>query len=625
MVNLDGRPVDRAILTKMQERLVHRGPDESGIHISEGIGLAMRRLSIIDLVSGAQPIYNEDHTKVIVFNGEIYNAPGIRSRLEALGHCFYTRSDTETIVHAYEQWGPNFLEEINGMFAFALWDARNQRLILARDRAGLKPLYYALRDETLIFASELKSLLVCPFIEHRIDQVALYEYLSFEYIPTPHCIIMGVQKLPPGYFLTYDNNGTRVQPYWDINLSKGETKPVEREGEAAAVLAQKLREVVQLELLSDVPVGLFLSGGIDSSAVAALMADIAPGRVQSFAIIFDEPSFDESRWSRMMAKTAGTEHHEMKVTTGEMIEVVPKLGWIMDEPLGDSSLIPTYLLSKFASQFVKVVLGGDGGDELFAGYSTLQAHQLANIYNRVVPRLAQAAIAKIAGQRLPVSFENLSFDFKLRRFLNAAGLPASIRHHQWLGSFTPAEKQQLLTPDFLPPYSDTYAVVDQHWQNSNVQRNINKLLYCDMKLYLEGDILHKVDRASMACSLEVRAPLLNVVLMEYAAELPYSLKLKGLTRKYILRRALAGSIPGEIIKRGKKGFNIPVAKWLTTELREMAGDLLSPEAIRKQGFFKPSYVDKLWSDHQNHRSDNRKLLWTLLAFELWYHTLFTCS
>jgi asparagine synthase (glutamine-hydrolysing) len=619
-VNLRGQLAEAAILTSMRERLHHRGPDEAGQYISGGVGLAMRRLSIIDLAGGSQPIYNEDHTVAIVFNGELYNFPILRPRLEALGHRFYTNSDTEVVVHAYEQWGLDCLAEFNGMFAFALWDSRTQRLVMARDRLGIKPLYYTVRGDTLIFASELKAILAHPQVERRVDPLALYEYLSFEYVPTPRSIIADVWKLPPGHCLVFDRAGLACQQYWQLDLTPSEAVRPSDVRQQAALLLEQLRAAVRLELIADVPVGVLLSGGIDSSSVAALMAEIAPGRVQSFSVGMEDPSFDESDWAQRAATFIGTEHHALTVTARDMLDVIPRLGVIMDEPLGDASLIPTYLVAQFARQFVKVALGGDGGDELFGGYSTLQAHRLAQWYVRLTPEPLRAATARLTDRVLPSSFDNISLDFKLRRFFESASLPPGIRHHRWLGSFTPDQKAKLLQPGLLPGRDITYSVVEHHWNRCAAHELFNKVMYCDLKLYLEGDILPKVDRASMACSLEVRVPLLNAGLVAHVSALPHALKLKGLTTKYLLRRALAGRVPSEILRRGKKGFGVPVAKWLVGELRECAGDLLSPAAIHRQGYFRAEYVQQLWQEHQSRRRDHRKLLWTLLAFQLWFDT-----
>ena len=620
IVNLRDQQVDEAALIAMRERLYHRGPDEAGQYVSRGIGLAMRRLSIIDLRGGSQPIYNEDHTVAIVFNGELYNFPVLRRRLEALGHRFYTSSDTEVVVHAYEQWGLDCLPEFNGMFAFALWDSRAQRLVIARDRMGIKPLYYAMRADTLLFASELKAILVHPQIEHRVDPLALYQYLSFEYVPAPHSIIADVWKLPPGHYLVFDRTGLVCRPYWQFDLSPSENVRPGDTQQQATLLLEHLREAVKLELIADVPVGVLLSGGIDSSAVAALMAQLTPGKVHSFSVGLEDPSFDESHWAKCAAEHIGTEHHALTVTADDMLTVVPRLGEIMDEPLGDSSLIPTYLVAQFARQFVKVALGGDGGDELFGGYSTLQAHRLAEWYSRLAPASLRAVTAGLADRTLPSSFNNISLEFKLRRFLSSANLPPSIRHHRWLGSFTPDEKVHLVQPEFLPAQDDTYTVVEHHWRACTAHEMLNKVMYCDLKLYLEGDILPKVDRASMACSLEVRVPLLNAGLVAHVSTLPLSLKLKGLTTKYLLRRALTGMVPRKILHRGKKGFNIPMAKWLVSDLRDLAGDLLSPALLRRQGYFQPAYVQRLWHEHQTRQRDHRKLLWTLLAFQLCHST-----
>ncbi|MBI3761715.1 MAG: asparagine synthase (glutamine-hydrolyzing) [Chloroflexi bacterium] len=617
----DGAPVDRATLETMRDSIAHRGPDDAGAYFGEGAGLGIRRLSIIDLTTGAQPIHNEDESLWIVFNGEIYNFPDLKPRLESRGHRFYTQADTEAVIHAYEEYGDDCVCHLNGMFAFAIWDTRRRRLFIARDRAGIKPLYYTQAGGRFIFGSELKAILAHPAVERRIDPISLNQYLSFEYVPAPRSIIAGVRKVQPGHTLTFEAGQVALRPYWDLRLADSEDRRRVDPVEAVRELRHELREAVCREMLSDVPVGVLLSGGIDSSGIAALMADVgAPSRrdkVASFSIAFDDPSFDESRYARAVAARAGTDHHELVVTPRLCLDVVPQLGRIMDEPLGDSSLIPTYLLSQFTRQFVKVALGGDGGDELFAGYSTLQAHRLAALYRKATPAFVQERIAPALASALPVSFDNVSLDFKLRRFLSAHDQPTAVQHHQWLGSFTPEQQRDLFAPGVLPDGADTYDPAFAHWRACDAQDELNKILYLDMKLYLDGDILPKVDRASMACSLEVRVPLLNTAVMEYVSRLPHSLKLRGLTTKHILRQSLRGLVPEHILRRGKKGFNMPVAKWLNGELRELTDDLLAPAKLRREGFFNPDYIAGLLGEHRTRRRDNRKLLWTLLAFELW--------
>lgn len=611
-------PVDLDLLREMTSTLKHRGPDDEGFYHAGFVGLGHRRLSIIDLSTGRQPIHNEEKSVWVVFNGEIYNAPELTSQLADAGHRFYTQTDTEVILHAYEDHGVNCLTLFNGMFAFALWDSSRRRLVLARDRAGIKPLYYTEVNGVFIFGSELKALVKHPLVEKRLDVVALNQYLSFEYVPTPRSIFEGVKKLPPGCVLVLEAGRVTIEQYWDFSLERSEGGATRTEQDYQVGLRQTLREVVRKELLSDVPVGVLLSGGIDSSAVAAFMAELNPGGVQSFSIAFEDPSFDESAHARLVAETLGTKHHEMTLTAHVMLDLIPKIADFLDEPLGDSSIVPTYLLSKFAAEHVKVVLGGDGGDELFAGYSTLQAHRLADYYHRFVPSLIRNRVVKWAVERLPVSFDNISLDFKARRFVAGQDVPPALRHHIWLGSCTTEQKDALLGSLAGGHDNAIGEVLAGHLSSCRAKDYLNQILYCDKKLYLEGDILPKVDRASMANSLEVRVPLLNVELMEFAQALPFGYKLRGLTTKYLLRKSVSDLLPPRILKRGKKGFNMPVAKWLTGPLKSLTDDLFAEDRLRAQGLFNPSYVRSLLQEHARRRRDNRKVLWTLLVFQLWY-------
>lgn len=602
----------------MCDAITHRGPDAEGLFVDGPVGLGSRRLSIIDLVSGDQPIFNEDRSIAIVFNGEIYNYPSLRRELEAAGHRFYTNSDTETIVHGYEQWGVEIVDRLNGMFALALWDSTRCRLFIARDRTGIKPLYYTRTADGLVFGSEIKAILAHPGIQRRIDLTALDAYLSFEYVPTPLSIFEGIYKLPPGHYLLFEDNDLRIEPYWDMRLELSEQVSPSREAELLAEFPAILHKAVEMEMIADVPVGVLLSGGIDSSLVAAMMTRAAPGLVQSFTIAMDDPSFDESDYADLVARHVGTQHHVKPITAADLLNLVPTVTAFMDEPLADSSIIPTTILSRFAREHVKLVLGGDGGDEMFAGYSTLQAHRLMACYDRLVPRFLQQGFARPLIDRLPTSFNNISLDFKIKRFVGGSGLPAMIRHQQWLGSFTTGEKHRILVPDLRKTEADTYSLVEQQMSRCRADQLLNRILYQDMKLYMEGDILVKTDRASMSASLEVRVPFLNQTLLDFAAELPHSRKLRGLTTKHLLRKTAADLLPQRIVKRGKKGFNIPVAKWIAGPLLGLTRDMLHPDRLRREGFFVPETVQALLDDHLAHRYDARKLLWTLLTFEMWY-------
>jgi asparagine synthase (glutamine-hydrolysing) len=619
VLNFNGQaPVDREGLAAMTATLRHRGPDDLGSFLSGPVGLGHRRLSIIDLETGHQPLSNEDGSIWIVYNGELYNYREIRANLEKAGHCFATQSDTEVIVHAYEEYGADCLKAMNGMFAFAIWDGRRRRLMLARDRLGIKPLYYARLPGCLLFGSEVKALLAHPRLERRLDTTALSLYLSLEYVPTPHSIFAGVNKLPPGHFLMVEDSHTHLERYWDLRLDKSEPHSAKTLTDCTAEVRQLLHDAVKMELVADVPVGVLLSGGIDSSAVAAMMVRTSNRPVPSFSVAFDDPSFDESAHARLVARHLGTEHHEFPLSADTALSMLPQIAAGLDEPLGDSSIIPTYCLARFTKEHVKVALGGDGGDELFGGYSTLQAHRLANYYLRLAPGWLRSLVDPWVLETLPVSFDNLSFDFKLRRFLRDYSLPAVVRHHRWLGSFTPEEKTGLLGPLTGQWREEVVDLVEHHAHLARTQDPLNQVLYCDLKLYLEGDILVKVDRASMANSLEVRVPLLNRLLVEYAANLPHSFKLRGLTTKFLLRQALKGLLPDSILQRGKKGFNVPVAKWFAGPLKPLLEELLSPHRLKQQGLFQPDYVETLIREHQARYRDHRKLLWTLLAFQLWF-------
>ena len=606
-------------LEAMDSSLYRRGPDDHGVFQEADVVLGCRRLSIIDVEGGHQPVGNEDGTVHAVLNGEIYNFQELRNSLQQRGHTFATLSDTEVLVHAYEEYGTGLVSHLNGMFAFAVWDAKKKLLLLARDRLGIKPLYYSmLGDGRLVFASELRGMLACPEVPRELDLVSLDQYLSFEYIPAPRSMIRGISKLRPGHIATYHLGNFQESMYWDLEFAEEETESRGVE-DWTDELRSCLREVVSMEMVSDVPIGVFLSGGLDSSSVAAMMQAGPSEAVRSFTIGFEDPSFDESKFARQTAEHLGTDHLEERFDVGAIPALVPNMGEILDEPLGDSSLLPTYLLSQFARKHIKVALGGDGGDELFAGYSTLQAHRLANGFGHLPSFLTGGLLPSLVN-RLPVSMNNISLDFRLKRFVDGLSFPPEVRHHRWLGSFTPEEKAGLFTSQVLEQLAghDTYEPVYTHLDTCQARQPLNQIMYLDTKLYLEGDILQKVDRASMACSLEVRVPLLNYRLVETVMRMPFNLKLKGFQRKHILRKAMAGILPSQIINRKKKGFNIPVARWLRGELKGLTTDMLSPERLQRQGLFKSSAVQSLLSQHLSGQKDHRKLLWTLLAFQFWW-------
>jgi asparagine synthase (glutamine-hydrolysing) len=609
------RSPDPAVLKRMNDRLAHRGPDDEGFFVEGPAALAMRRLKIIDLATGHQPMSGEDRRVWAVFNGEIYNYRELTAELTGRGHTFQTRSDTEVTVHGYEERGLASLGDLEGMFALALWDAPARTLVLARDRLGIKPLYYAVLPDQIVFASELKALLEHPAIDRALDLTALSRYLAHEYVPAPASILRSIRKLPAGHWLTYTDGRVKVEPYWTVAF-----RPERAIGAAEAV--ERLRTVLDLavrqHLVSDVPLGVFLSGGIDSSTVAAFASRHVGGRLKTFSIGFEDPSFDESAHARRVAKTLGTDHHEEVLDSRGARDLVERLPDLLDEPLGDASLIPTFLLSRFTRRSVTVALSGDGGDELFAGYPTYQAHRLARGVD-AIPRFLRRRLVRPAVERLPVSLSNLSFDFKLKRFFEGMDYADVERHAVWLGSFTPAEQRELFTREALarmdaPP---SYAAFHEILAAAPSVQGLERMLYLDLKGYLGEGVLTKTDRASMACSLEVRVPLLDRRVVELAARLPMDLKLRGLTTKWVLKRALAGVLPPEILARPKKGFGIPLGHWFRDELRPLVRDLCGRDAIRRGGLFRPEAVERLLSEHESGRRDHRKKLYTLLAFQLW--------
>ena len=608
----------RDLLHAMCERMVHRGPDSEGLFVTTGAALGMRRLAIIDLVTGEQPAFNEDKSVSVILNGEIYNYRELRTLLEKRGHAFRSASDTEVLPHLYEEFGDAMVGELNGMFAFALWDSRRRRLLIARDRFGEKPLYWGVFDKTLLFASEPKVLLAHPAVRPSLNLQALRQYLSFDYVPAPLSIYEGINKLPAAHKLTLEAGRVNVERYWRLNY---ETKqPVPSEREAAEHLRELLADAVRMRLVSDVPLGVLLSGGVDSSTVAALAVRASSEAVKTFSISFAEASFDESAYARGVAKFLGTDHHEERLSANLAANLVSEIGSWMDEPFSDPSLVPTYLLSRFTRKHVTVALGGDGGDELFAGYQMYAGHRWAEIYKHV-PAALRRGIVEPFVRFLPVKTKNLSFDYKALRFVTGANYDTVARHHIWFGSFTPDQQEQLLTPAALDAsdgeiYADARLIAEECEDNDLVTR----MQSVDTRLYLAEDILTKVDRASMAVSLEVRAPFLDPRVAEYAASLPCNYKLRRLKTKYILKKAVREMLPGFVTRRGKKGFGVPVAEWLKFNLRPLARDLLSPERVRRAGVFNPEYVARLQDEHERGVANHRKLLWTLLMFELWHES-----
>lgn len=612
---------DISILREMRDILTHRGPDDQGEYIraldEKGpfLYFGHRRLSIIDLTTGKQPLSNEDGTIWVIFNGEIYNFIELRERLKKLGHRFKTDSDTEVIVHCYEEYGVDCFRHFNGMFAIGIWDERKKQLTLARDRLGKKPLYYSILSGTFLFASELKAIMAYPNFPRKIAPFSLMKYLFYEFIPSPHSIFVDAMKLPAASYLIWRDGKMGIKKYWSP-FDAEEIKNISEE-EAESKIVDLLRTSVRRRLISDVPLGIFLSGGIDSSTVAAFAQEEVPGRVKTFSIGFEDPSFDESRYASLASTFLETDHREQIMTAHDLLAIVPKLPDILDEPMADASILPTYLLSRFTREYVTVALGGDGGDELFAGYPTYLAHKLARPYEKYFRFLHP--VATFFGNLIPVSDDNISFDFKVKKFLSGIGYPDEIRNSIWLGSFPFLENQKVLSDEIRHQFNRDRLVEDISFYETECPFSDRLILlqYLDLRLYLQEAILVKVDRASMACSLEVRAPFLDYELVEFVMGLPSSLKLKGFTSKYILKRAMKKCLPKEVVNRPKKGFGVPIAKWIKGPLKEMFSDMLLSDRIKREGFLDPEYVENLLQNHLREKRDNRKQLWTLLVWELW--------
>ena len=609
LVSLDGATApDPAVLAAMNETLLHRGPDSDGSVIDGPCGLAMRRLSIIDLAGGDQPIANEDGRIQVVQNGEIYNYRDLREELRGRGHTFSTHSDTEVLVHLYEERGPAFVEALRGMFAIAIWDSRESRLLLARDRFGIKPLYYRVAGGTVSFGSELKALLRQPGFSREIDPQALESFLAFNSIPSPLTIFKEARKLPAGHTLIAERGEVRVARF--ARPAPAPADQVRNEGDEAlaAELRDRLRDSVRAHLVSDVPVGVLLSGGIDSAALTAMAAGESGYRVSTFSIGFEESSFDELGQARLVAERYGTDHHEL-VLRPDAVDLLPRLVEAFDEPFGDSSALPTYLVSQLASGTVKVVLSGEGGDELFGGYYTYVADRLA-------PRLGRAAqLLRPLVDLLPSSSEKVSFDYKAKRFMRGAHLPPVERHHAWKEIFSPEAQDDLLAADRISDPVDAYRA---RYAETEGAPELARLQDLDLGIYLVDDLLVKTDRSSMAHSLEARVPFLDTEVADLALALETRQKVRGLSTKRLLRRAVEPLVPKEIVRGRKQGFSIPVAAWLRGDLEPFARDVLSPETIERQGCLRPEAVTRVLDEHVSGREDLSRQIWGLLSFTLWF-------
>ncbi len=613
IVYKDKRQPEMGDLRRMCDTLRHRGPDAEGQKILGPAGLGMRRLSIIDLVTGDQPLSNEDTTVWIVFNGEIYNFQEIRGELEQKGHRFATKSDTESIVHGYEEWGELVCQRLNGMFGFAIWDSGKKRLVLARDRLGIKPVYYYEDDEKLVFGSEIKAILQCPDVHRNLDINALNNYLTFEYIASPRSIFKEIRKLEPGHTLVMENGKCRTQAYWEL---RPEEKPW-RFQDASDHLSELLKDAVRYRLISDVPLGAFLSGGIDSSILVSQMAQLMDRPVKTFSIGFKESTYNELKYARSVAEKYHTEHYEFMIEA-KALELTEKLVKHLDEPFGDFSIFPTYLVSKMARDYVTVTLSGDGGDELFAGYDTYRAHRFDRRFYHRLPKLVKKGIGGMA-DRFPPTEKKKGMVNSFKRFIEGTRLPKELAHARWMVFLNSEGREALLTPDCLASIDEEpYDFIFRHSRSVEGLDDVTRTGYVDVKTYLVDDILVKVDRMSMATSLEARVPYLDHRIVEFVFSLPPDFKMKGFDTKILLKKTFWNALPVEVQKRDKQGFSIPIKNWIRTDLRDMMLDLLSEKRIRQQGFFQAKHVSKLMDEHLKGLRNHSHLLWALMVFEQWY-------
>ena len=618
-INFDNAPVSDDLMHRMCQTIIHRGPDSEGIFNSNSrisnpasqISLGIRRLAIIDLTTGDQPIHNEDKSIWLVLNGEIYNFQELRDDLLKKGHSFYTKTDTEVIVHLYEEYGVESVKHLRGMFALALWDNNKGQLFLARDRLGKKPLYYAQTDKHLIFGSEMKAILSNPEVKKEIDLNALDYYLTYYYIPSPLSIFKGIRKLPPASYLVCGSQGnTKIERFWQIDYR---AKHSLSQKEYCNRIMELLEESTKIRMISDVPLGALLSGGIDSSAIVGLMAKNSSKPIKTFSIGFGEADYSELKYAKLVAERFKTEHHEF-IVTPKVMDILPDLVWHYGEPYADSSMLPSYYVARETRKHVTVALNGDGGDENFAGYPRYLAQKLMSFSAlKLTSKLANLVIPSLGAA------DPKSFFTRLKRFTAVAGLNPAQRYLHWQLCFNAANRQILYSPQMkatLTHPAENYLL--DIYNNARADNSLDRMLYTDVNSYLPEDLLVKMDIASMANSLESRSPFLDHKLMEFSAGIPAGLKLKGLTLKYILKQALKGFLPDEILMRGKMGFGVPISRWFRDELKGYLQATLSPESIRKRGYLRPEPIQNLIQQHLSGKVDHGARLWALLVLELWF-------
>ena len=609
--NIDGRgSVAHAAVKRMADSMVHRGPDDEGVFVSGPVGLGHRRLSIIDIKSGHQPMSNEDDSVWIVFNGEIYNHEDIRPVLEARGHVYWTHSDTESIIHAYEEFGDDFETHLTGMFAFAIWDARRRRLVLSRDRLGIKPVYYTVHRNQLIFASEIKAILTVEGIDRRVDQDALDAFLSLRYVPGPKTMFQGIFKLQPGHTLTVEDGRVTIRPYWDLNFAE---EPRD-ERHAFDELEALIFDVCRSHLMSEVPYGVFLSGGVDSSSIVAVLKEILKDRVMTFTVGYEQAAgINEFDYASIVGRHADTVHHEMILPSKDFADWIPQLVWHLDEPVGDAACVPLYFLARYAKERATVLHSGEGADEIFAGYSIYKKMDAINRLQAgplfFLARATSGGLAPLAGQG------------KVARYLRLLGLPLEERYRGVSGHFMEGMKKGLVKPGALPN-AEGHAFLTEtfggYYNRVKSAKNLNKMLFVDTKTWLPDDLLVKADKMTMAASVELRVPFLDHRLVEFAARLPVSYKIRNGQTKYLLKKAMERHLPPSVIYRSKKGFPVPVANWFRNGLYGIATEMLLNPQSAVSTYLQPVSVRRILEQHKAGNRDFSDELWGLLVLENWF-------
>jgi len=631
------KAIDENLIRKMCGVLAHRGPDSEGVMVLDSaasrlrsnnilrasetsrevkIGLGHRRLAIIDLTpAGHQPMSNEDGSIWIVLNGEIYNFIELKEALEKKGHKFKSRTDTEVVLHLYEEKGEECVKDLRGMFSFAIWEQKNERLFIARDRVGKKPLYYYHNNQALIFASEIKAILQDPEVLREVNRPSITDYLSYGYTPAPQTMFKNIMKLPPAHFMIYEKGNIRIQKYWELDFSK---KIKLSEEDYCRRTLELLEECVKIRLISDVPLGAFLSGGVDSSAVVYMMSKLSSTPVKTFSIGFDEEKYSELKYARIIAERFRTDHHEY-VVKPNAIEILPKLVWHYNEPYADSSALPSYYVAKMTRDKVTVALNGDGGDENFAGYERYMAGKFAEFY-RKIPEKVRSIFESSLVNKIPESRARNNFSSKFKRFILMAPRECSVRHYNWNSIFRDNEKEDLWSDEFREEIGakKSFSYLEDIFSRSQTKDIVDSLLYADINSYLPEDLLVKMDIATMANSLEARSPFLDHKFMEFSASIPSHIKLKGMRLKYILKKALSNALPEKILNREKMGFGIPIHQWFRNELKGYSYEILLSDKAIKRGYFKKEAVKKLLDEHVAAKANNGARIWSLLFLELWH-------